>query len=144
MGLDMYIFEYKKGYGPADAQKVFEDDAIGWNERGAKVAIFCKEVVYWRKANSIHRWFVENVQNNVDDCEEHLLTKDNIIQLLALVKKAISTKDMKILPPQSGFFFGNTEDFIWWFNDMNDTKEYLTKLLDMWDENNTYYYHSSW
>jgi len=30
-----------------------------------------EEVAYWRKANAIHGWFVENVQGGVDDCDYH-------------------------------------------------------------------------
>lgn len=28
-------------------------------------------VGYWRKANAIHKWFVENVQDGEDDCDYH-------------------------------------------------------------------------
>lgn len=28
-------------------------------------------VVYWRKANAIHKWFVDNVQHGTDDCGVH-------------------------------------------------------------------------
>lgn len=28
-------------------------------------------VAYWRKANAIHKWFVENVQDGEDDCDMH-------------------------------------------------------------------------
>jgi len=30
-----------------------------------------EEVGYWRKANHIHAWFVNNVQDGVDDCRYH-------------------------------------------------------------------------
>ena len=28
-------------------------------------------VAYWRKANAIHKWFVDHVQDGVDDCGEY-------------------------------------------------------------------------
>ena len=28
-----------------------------------------EEVGYWRKANAIHKWFVDNVQDGNDDCK---------------------------------------------------------------------------
>ena len=39
------------------------------------------EIGYWRKANAIHKWFVDNVQNGVDDCGEYKVTKEQLIQL---------------------------------------------------------------
>jgi len=34
-----------------------------------RVSYIEENVGYWRKANHIHAWFVENVQNGVDDCK---------------------------------------------------------------------------
>jgi len=30
-----------------------------------------EQVGYWRKANAIHNWFVENIQDGEDDCDYH-------------------------------------------------------------------------
>lgn len=38
-------------------------------------------VGYWRKANAIHRWFVENVQDGNDDCGEYEVTKEKLEEL---------------------------------------------------------------
>lgn len=44
-----------------------------------------EQVGYWRKANSIHNWFVENVQDGIDDCEYHdEVTKEALEELLDL------------------------------------------------------------
>ena len=73
MGLDMYL--YKKNYiwsgewvKPEVKQEVIvktggETDAKIKPER---VKYVVEEVGYWRKANQIHRWFVENVQKGED------------------------------------------------------------------------------
>lgn len=34
-----------------------------------KVKEITEEVGYWRKANAIHGWFVDNVQKGNDDCK---------------------------------------------------------------------------
>jgi hypothetical protein len=44
------------------------------------------EVGYWRKANHIHKWFVDNVQNGKDDCEEYYVSKKDIENLLNVCK----------------------------------------------------------
>lgn len=45
-----------------------------------------EEVGYWRKANAIHGWFVDNVQSGCDDCESYLVTKEQLEELLDVCK----------------------------------------------------------
>ena len=47
-----------------------------------KVTYITEEAVYWRKANQIHKWFVDNIQNGVDDCGEYYVSKENLEALL--------------------------------------------------------------
>lgn len=39
------------------------------------------EVGYWRKANQIHAWFVDNVQNKIDDCGYYEVSKESLKEL---------------------------------------------------------------
>lgn len=41
-----------------------------------------EQVAYWRKANQIHNWFVENVQEGVDDCGAYEVSKEQLEDLL--------------------------------------------------------------
>lgn len=41
-----------------------------------------EEGIYWRKANQIHKWFVDNVQDGNDDCGRYYVSKDNLKNLL--------------------------------------------------------------
>lgn len=51
-----------------------------------------EEVGYWRKANQIHNWFVENVQNGEDDCEyHHEVTKETLELLLKICKLVLKS-----------------------------------------------------
>lgn len=43
---------------------------------------FWDEVGYWRKANQIHNWFVENVQDGVDDCDYHNECTEEVLKKL--------------------------------------------------------------
>ena len=38
---------------------------------------------YWRKANHIHQWFVENIQDGNDDCCEYYVPRERLKELLA-------------------------------------------------------------
>lgn len=70
MGLDMFIIRKKKG------KKKISDN---WYENG-------DELAYWRKANQIHKWFVDNVQNGIDDGGKYRLSKEQIQKLLDTCK----------------------------------------------------------
>lgn len=38
---------------------------------------------YWRKSNHIHKWFVDNVQNGTDDCNEYTVEPELLKKLLS-------------------------------------------------------------
>ena len=109
MGLDMYL--------------------IGYN---SKNDLHGASIAYWRKANAIHWWFVQNVQNGIDDCREYVVTKAqlkelydicakiqpfiiygespfmyeaNLYNALGLTEDGIAIA-RELLPTQGGFFFG--------------------------------------
>ena len=49
-----------------------------------------EEVGYWRKTNQIHNWFVENVQDGVDDCNYHNeVTKEILEKLLDVCERVL-------------------------------------------------------
>lgn len=56
-------------------------------------AIF-EDVGYWRKANAIHAWFVDNVQNGEDDCEPHEVSKEQLMKLYLICKTIITESEL--------------------------------------------------
>lgn len=106
-----------------------------------------EEVGYWRKANAIHNWFVEKVQGGEDECNEHLVSKEHVLELLELCKRILANRELATveLPPTSGFFFGSTEIGDWYFSDLTDTVEILEKVLESVNFDTEYLiYRSSW
>ena len=106
------------------------------------------DVGYWRKANQIHNWFVENVQNGVDDCGEYIVSPSQLRTLLEICKQIHKTKDLKLaeklLPTTDGFFFGSTDYDDYYFDDIEDTIDSLTDVLEKTDFNNEEIYYSAW
>ena len=49
-----------------------------------------EQVGYWRKANAIHRWFVQNVQDGVDDCGTYIVTREQLEQLKAACERVLA------------------------------------------------------
>lgn len=105
------------------------------------------KVGYWRKENQIHKWFVDTVQEGEDDCGEYYVSADQLTDLHNLCKEVLDdhSKAESLLPPQSGFFFGDTEMDEWYFKGLENTVKILERLLGNpkflgWN----FYYQSSW
>jgi hypothetical protein len=48
-------------------------------------------VAYWRKANAIHAWFVKNVQDGVDECQESYVDREKLKELLDLCEEVLAS-----------------------------------------------------
>ena len=104
------------------------------------------EIAYWRKFNALHGWFVKNLQDGVDECQQsRRITREDleqIIYILKSVKEAPLTAQV-LLPPTSGFFFGSGEYDKWFMQDVHESIEKFEKMLDIVEEEHLYY-RSSW
>jgi len=155
MGLDMYLSRriYVKHYD-FKGDKNFEIEV----KQGGKIVPFIlpkqisylvSEVIYWRKANAIHNWFVENVQGGTDDCGTYEVEVDQLKELVATCKEEIKIegKTETGLEPTSGFFFGSTEKDKWYFDTLKETVKVLEAdfaLQEKHEQYDTYEYYSSW
>jgi len=150
MGLDMYL-EKRTYVKQWDHQSAEEKHEVVVTKGGQptkidpkKVKYIIEEAGYWRKANQIHRWFVENVQNGVDNCGEYYVGSEKLTELLELCKKVEADHSLadELLPSASGFFFGGTDYDEWYYNDITNTIAILEEALE--DEHGDFYYSSSW
>lgn len=109
MGLDMYLKKGKKIPKIPFKKYVEIDDKIcGGNEElkekykeythengvNFKWHSLFEEVGYWRKANHIHNWFVENVQKGVDDCNMYQVKKQDLEKLLEDCLKVVQNSKL--------------------------------------------------
>ena len=109
---------------------------------GVNVEVVC---VYWRKANQIHKWFVDNVQGGNDNCGEYYVSQDKLQELLDLVNRALAERNPALLSPQEGFFFGSTDIDEWYWQDLKNTKEKLERIFALPQLSDlSFYYSSSW
>jgi hypothetical protein len=110
-----------------------------------RIRYIVEEVAYWRKANQIHNWFVQNVQKGIDECQTSFVSREQLEELLDVCNKVIEDNSLAptLLPSTSGFFFGGTEYDEWYFQDVTNTIKYLTEILE--DENgDEFEYYASW
>lgn len=100
-------------------------------------------IAEWRKANAIHKWFVKHVQKGLDDCEEYQVTRDQLLALKNLCAQVLKTKNTKLLPTQSGFFFGGTDYDDYYWDQLKETIDMLGSV-EKFDDSYTFYYQASW
>jgi hypothetical protein len=105
------------------------------------------EAAYWRKANAIHAWFVDNVQDGEDDCRHYPVSRDQLAQLADLCDEVLAdtSKASTLLPTKGGFFFGGLDYDEWYVSKLEYTRDRLRELLgrpdlEVWE----FYYRSSW
>lgn len=152
MGLDMYLKADLYVGGMYEHNEV--TGVISVTRRGKTYVIEPTDVVkitlnvgYWRKANAIHKWFVDKVQDGVDECQRAWVSKDKLKELKELVEQELEARGSKragqALPPCEGFFFGSQEIDDWYYDDMEQTLKIIDKALALPDEYDINY-QSSW
>ncbi len=109
MGLDMYLTKKTRFYKPQDIK------IVGKGTKGIKTEkINCieEDVGYWRKANHIHKWFVDNVQDGNDNCKEYYVSRENLIELQDVVDEVL--KNSKLIKGEvcNGYTFSPTGEKI--------------------------------
>lgn len=93
MGLDMYlkkktfIWTNYENEGKRDLSNIKINDKKYNHIKPERICEITEDIGYWRKANHIHKWFVENVQDGKDDCGEYYVSRENLLSLLDLCRK---------------------------------------------------------
>ena len=152
MGLDMYLtrktyigaqYEHRNVKGTIDITINGKQIPINFN----RVCYVEEDVGYWRKANAIHKWFVDNVQNGVDDCKDYYVPKEKLEELLDICKKVKENHELakELLPTTNGFFFGSIDYDEYYFEDIENTIKIIEDTFSDYDKLlHEYFYHSSW
>lgn len=174
MGLDMYLFKEKRAVPKAPTVKrcdvdfpsdilhgvTYKDGKIvavmirdgdgvkTFTPEPAHIMSISDEVAYWRKANYIHKWFVDRVQGGVDDCRTHSeVTEDVLRDLVSTCKEVLANRNRahELLPTMDGFFFGSTKYDDDYFREVESTVEKIETIIRETDfKSEAIYYSSSW
>ena len=148
MGLDMYLTAKRYVWNYKDEDKALQDqlDDVMKDDlaEGMRVKEVSVDALYWRKANHIHKWFVDNCQGGEDDCKEYWVDAKQLVRLKDLCESVLLQKDVGLLPTADGFFFGSTDYDEWYWSEIEETAKGLEKVLKLdqgkWD----FYYRASW
>jgi hypothetical protein len=154
MGLDMYLEARKfvSSYSDTEAyqnlkqQMALTDGDLPHSNFGT----LSLEVMYWRKVNAVHDWFVREVQNGEDDCKTYHVGRDKLAELLEICKRITDKQDDPsvaddLLPTASGFFFGGTDYDEYYYEGLLWTIEGIERILkNPAYEGMDFYYQASW
>jgi hypothetical protein len=166
MGLDMYLsvrqyvarVDFSAGYDDKTGWAVRPEftelvDSVGMSKflqsdstTGAYVEV---PVAYWRKANAIHKWFIDNRADGIDECQPISAHVSHLKELLELCEQVLADNDLadELLPTEVGFFFGGTEYDESYFQDIQYTKDRLTEVVRLMEETpeaDWCHYQASW
>ncbi|MBV7508449.1 hypothetical protein KW850_24850 [Bacillus sp. sid0103] len=167
MGLDMYLFSLPKitgmsydeivkasaemGKHKAEQDEIYEKlkpHIKHFKEYDSSWSSIYEEVAYWRKANQIHNWFVENLHNGEDEpCFSQEVTKENLQDLNNLCLQVLQQKEPPInfLPTRPGCFFGNLSYDSYYYREIEETQELLAALIKNFNfETHYLLYQCSW
>ena len=178
MGLDMYLNRHTYVGNKHREKDQQLRVVIPKNQEGAtfpipqgsikreRISYIVEEVGYWRKFNALHSWFVENVQDGMDDCRSTYCSKTDLEELLRVLEHDLAyleslsfeenededctigeflekpDLDKMELQPTTGFFFGSQEVDHWFLEDIKYSIPIIKEAIE--DKQGSYYYTSSW
>lgn len=130
------IITIEKDYGDKDVDT--EKITVTKPEFGIEINT---PVAYWRKANAIHKWFVD-LNDGVDNCMPIRVSGHKLQSLVDTCKEILEdhSKAQDLLPTTDGFFFGSTDYDEWYYEDLQKTVDMLKDI----DPDGSYIYEASW
>jgi hypothetical protein len=154
MGLDMYL--YRRTYIGAkyehnDAKVEVDISLMGERLKidPKRLTYIYEEMGYWRKANAIHGWFVDNFAQGDDDCQQIHVSANGLKRLLDICRKVMALRDndysLEQLPPKEGFFFGGNQIDEYYWQTIEETQAILEDILKTHNaKHHEYIYQASW
>lgn len=99
MGLDMYLTRKifvggKYGHRQAEGELEFSVNGREYDLPIKQVSEIVMDAGYWRKANAIHAWFVEHVQDGEDDCREYYVSREMLQELRNVCQQVLDSCEM--------------------------------------------------
>jgi len=157
MGLDMYLNKktYVKKWNHTPNESIYHvsvDREKGHAIKSERVTFIEEELMYWRKANHIHHFFIDRCGGGDDNCREMYVSEEIILELIEDLKKVVESNiavsfdvAKETLPTTAGFFFGSTNYDNYYFEECERTLEELQRLVDEdLFEGGDLYYQASW
>jgi len=152
MGLDMCLEEKISmvGYNASNKNEVININLYGEDDtlkiKLCDIKSIRIEIAYWRKANMIHKYIVDNHASGVDECQEIEVSCKDLLELQKICKEVLMNhnKAPELLPITSGFFFGGDDYEEWYYEDIQFTFKMIEELNIKKDDARWFIYRASW
>ena len=154
MGLDIYFHKstrrnwetYKRNQKKFNELPLEERDKARDNGKSPTDIFYKKapEIGYFRKVNFLMEFF--NYEGN---CEYKEIDRSELEELQSRCNRVLNHKDDKelaasLLPPQAGFFFGNTDINDFYYGDVEEVKNWVDKVLGELADNEVVLMYAWW
>lgn len=158
MGLDMYLYAdiyvgKDKFVGPRTYvenpayEKILQAIDLEYASVDGYGLKIQANIGYWRKANAIHMWFVNECASGIDECQDINVYQDKLVELKTKCKQVLDADDAltadELLPTGAGFFFGSLLYDEWYYKDLTETIEIIDKAIALPHTDN-FIYRASW
>lgn len=142
MGLDMYIVKINN----KTCKPIKEgDDIVSFDSK-------TQEVAYWRKQNMLHHFLLEQtgadpnmnctyVEVPYEVLYEFIGRANDILKVRGHNREYLANK---LLPTQSGFFFGGTDYDKWYYESLKNIRADFRKIIQTTNFTNQTLYYSCW
>tara|TARA_R110002167_G_scaffold72146_1_gene203164 strand:+ start:71 stop:553 length:483 start_codon:yes stop_codon:yes gene_type:complete len=160
MGLDMYLYgsRFISSYDPLPEESVLVEsvrEGMDLPDCENPLSTFETKIIQWRKANAIHKWFVDNCQDGKDECQRTSLMLSDLHALRDTLAQLLDHDESKaalLLPPTTGFFFGSDALDEWYWDEVDRTHAVLGEWIKYIEKDRTrerswgwdLFYDSSW
>ena len=92
----------------------------------------CGYIGYWRNFNTLHQYIIDNFADGVDDCQEIQLTKDNPVQILTFLNRAIY-----VLSTSNNWNISTADSYA---NNINKAIGIFSMVIREWDDDHVVWY----
>ena len=141
MGLDMYLNKrsYVEQWDHNEKNhtvKVKFDGKARKDIKPDRITYVTEGVIYWRKVNHIHNWFITNCADGVDDCTPMYVSVEQLRELCELCDEVLTDPSAAHdrFPTISKFFFGDTSYDDYYIDETKRTHKQLKSLLKEYDD----------
>lgn len=136
MGLDMYLFRSNKTFNKNLETTPYD------------ILYSLPEVMYWRKSNWIHGWFLRNL-NIPDNCEPIPVSREVLEKLIKELQIVLDKRQEDIareyFPPVEGPLFGSQEIDKYYWQDLEETLEVIKEEIEEHSQEDIeWIYKASW
>jgi len=152
MGLDMYLNKktYVENWEHTPREKEYDitiKRKVGHHIKTERITEICEQIMYWRKANHIHKFFIDNCADGKDECQEIYIDRSILADLVSTLTIVLHHKDeetsAKHLPTDSGFFFGSLMYDEYYYDCCQETLQIISNFLKN-EPDGELYYRASW